>query len=709
MGRPGVRPHRPGGLLRGPAARRPQRGGHRHPGRRHRHHLGARVRGHPPGRRVARVRPPPAGHLRLTWTSRWWPTASTRCPPPLTVSTAGGSDHLALPAIADGRVAGSVVDVPRRPSRSLTGADVRITFDTVRLEDTVELLLRGPRSPCPSASPRSASPPGGPSAARSRPTIPATCTDTLLAVDGAPIWVAGLGDHGRRPGPRRPRPSPSAVPTPAAWPSGRGTTPWPRPPARSAASTSTSWPWTRRPAAAPCPGRLHRRQLPAPPGRRHPAGHRRPARRPPRSTSTVDGVATRRDHPVRPGPGPEHQRRLEGHRRRGPRLGPPILVDGFANGWRVDPAALARAVHGGRPVGDAGVDPAATGRRGPDRLGAGHRRLPGPGLPPPPAATAAPAARLAARAPGAVGGTPLAGPAGDGHRRRTCPVAVHADDRPCWPCRSAPRARGTVLVAVAVGRGHRGRGGRRRLAPAPAWWWGWPPRWSCWCPGLLSSSGWRPSGCVAAGGVYVVVEQAPATAPASGDLAASLRPAGDWRGPGWCSWAPTPRSRSSAGGGPAVRRPDRTGDPRPTRDGSGRRTPGGARRRPGAGPRGGEPRRARRRTADPGARLPIPTAAGPAGRPGPEPATPAPAGRSRSVPTGSARRRARASAARAASAPRAVASQVKRAACSRAPMPSRLRSTSSRSDGVERAAPARRRSSTRSPDRPSTHGVLGGR
>ena len=59
-----LQPHRHRGLLARPPARRPRRRGHRHPGRRLDHPVGAGVRRLPPGRPVAPVHAAQADHLR---------------------------------------------------------------------------------------------------------------------------------------------------------------------------------------------------------------------------------------------------------------------------------------------------------------------------------------------------------------------------------------------------------------------------------------------------------------------------------------------------------------------------------------------------------------------------------------------------------------------------------------------------------------------
>ena len=112
-------------------------------------------------------------------------------PTSLTVSTDSGSDHVVLPPIADGRIPGSVVSVPLTIPQ-LTGQKIRITFDTVRLESTINY-----DSEAPEAMPLGIAEVGiVPIEALFQPVpadIPAACTNTLLSVDGAPLWVSVSG------------------------------------------------------------------------------------------------------------------------------------------------------------------------------------------------------------------------------------------------------------------------------------------------------------------------------------------------------------------------------------------------------------------------------------------------------------------------------------------------------------------------------------
>ena len=110
-------------------------------------------------------------------------------PTSLTISTENGSRHLTLPPIADGRTAGSVVNVPLS-FPALTGQHITITFTTVRMVDTVNYY-----SQLPQALPLGVAEVGIPGlhASPLPATIPSTCRDDLLSIDGKPVWIAVSG------------------------------------------------------------------------------------------------------------------------------------------------------------------------------------------------------------------------------------------------------------------------------------------------------------------------------------------------------------------------------------------------------------------------------------------------------------------------------------------------------------------------------------
>ncbi len=110
-------------------------------------------------------------------------------PTQITVSNADGSRVVALPPLADSRVPGSVVDVPVS-FPTLTGSSLRITFDTVRIENTLDYW-----SESPIGLPIGVAEVGIPGvhAGSVPPEMPGTCRSDLLSIDGNPVWVRVTG------------------------------------------------------------------------------------------------------------------------------------------------------------------------------------------------------------------------------------------------------------------------------------------------------------------------------------------------------------------------------------------------------------------------------------------------------------------------------------------------------------------------------------
>ncbi|MGH9079229.1 MAG: alpha-(1-_3)-arabinofuranosyltransferase domain-containing protein, partial [Acidimicrobiales bacterium] len=110
-------------------------------------------------------------------------------PTRVTVSADSGSAAVTLPPVADGAVPGSVVDVPVT-FPSLTGQSIRVTVDDVRIEDTTNY-----RSQTPIAMPIGIAEVGipGVQAGTLPVSIPTSCRNDLLSVDGRPLWVSITG------------------------------------------------------------------------------------------------------------------------------------------------------------------------------------------------------------------------------------------------------------------------------------------------------------------------------------------------------------------------------------------------------------------------------------------------------------------------------------------------------------------------------------
>jgi hypothetical protein len=266
-------------------------------------------------------------------------------PTQITVSNSSGTRVVALPPIADSRTPGSVVDVPVSFA-ALTGRGLRITFDTVRIEHTLDYWSQSPIS-----LPIGVAEVGIPGVhAGSLPsTVPGACRSDLLAIDGNPVWVRVTGstnaaldrqglaislcgpDSGGitlQPGSHT---LVSTLGSTTGWnvdrialESGPGGAAAPVPPAPSSTVTT---------AVAPAPT---------------PAS---PAVTVVHETSTSMQVAV---HGVSPTTAPfdlvlgeSLNHGWTASVNGGSALGAPILVDAFANGWQVDPAHLGGALHGG--------------------------------------------------------------------------------------------------------------------------------------------------------------------------------------------------------------------------------------------------------------------------------------------------------------------------------------------------------------------------
>jgi hypothetical protein len=98
---------------------------------------------------------------------------------------ASNSVRLTLPPIADGRRQGDTVTVPLN-FRPLTGRFLTFTFTSVRTETTVNYYSQSPL-----AMPIGIAELGIPGVDEPAPpaSIPAVCTDKLLTVDSSPVWV----------------------------------------------------------------------------------------------------------------------------------------------------------------------------------------------------------------------------------------------------------------------------------------------------------------------------------------------------------------------------------------------------------------------------------------------------------------------------------------------------------------------------------------
>jgi hypothetical protein len=263
-------------------------------------------------------------------------------PTRITVSTPSGHATVDLPPLADSSVAGGTVDVPVS-FPSLTGRSIKITVDSVRILNTLNYY-----SQTPIALPIGIASVGLPGVAATTPPadVPYSCRGDLLSVDGAPLWVQVTGttaDALDR----------KALTISLCGPDAHGVSLGPGDHTlRSADGHIAAYDVDQlvldsAPGGGPMP-------LASPTMLAAPVVAPSPAVAVDLSTATamhltVQGVATT------PGTTPFDLILGESINRGwtatvvgGPSLGRPVLIDAFANGWRIDPAALAPWVHGGQ-------------------------------------------------------------------------------------------------------------------------------------------------------------------------------------------------------------------------------------------------------------------------------------------------------------------------------------------------------------------------
>ncbi len=262
-------------------------------------------------------------------------------PTRLTVATTSGSATFNLPPLATSTVDGSVVDVPVSFPR-LTGSSIRITVDAVRLLDTVNYF-----SQSPIALPIGIAEVGIPGlhAAAVPPVLPGTCQDNLLTVDGAPVWISVTGTTDAALD-RDPLTVSLCGPDADGLKLGPGTHVLRATLGQVSGFDIDQLAFDSAPGGGPMP-LASPSTLAAPPSSPSPTVHVDRQR----STSiglTLTGVETAAGStPFDLVLGESINSGWTATVVGGPSLGKPVLIDGFANGWRIDPAAVASAVHHG--------------------------------------------------------------------------------------------------------------------------------------------------------------------------------------------------------------------------------------------------------------------------------------------------------------------------------------------------------------------------
>ena len=262
-------------------------------------------------------------------------------PTRITVSTPTGQATVDLPPLADSSVAGGVVDVPVS-FPSLTGRSIKVAVDSVRIQNTLNYY-----SQTPIALPIGIAEVGlpGVTAAPVAAQVPFSCRDDLISVDGAPLWVQVTGSTADALDRK-------ALTVALCGPDAGGLALGPGDHTlRTAIGHVAAYDVDQIVLdSAPGGGAM---PLASPTTVAPPPVAASPALTVVRTTATtlqvtVHGVTTTTGTtPFDLILGESINRGWTATVNGGPSLGRPVLIDAFANGWRVDPAGLAPYVHDG--------------------------------------------------------------------------------------------------------------------------------------------------------------------------------------------------------------------------------------------------------------------------------------------------------------------------------------------------------------------------
>ena len=266
-------------------------------------------------------------------------------PTELTVSADSGSATVTLPPVADSSVAGSVVDVPVS-FPALTGRSIRITVDKVRIEATPNYYSQAPIA-MPLGIARVGIP--GMVAAPLPASIPSPCRGDLMTVDGTPLWISISGSTATAL-------DRQALAISLCGPDANGLTLGPGSHTLRSVPGQASGFDIDQLALDSAPG-----------GGAMPLASPTTLAPPPVTTSPTVQVASQTSTTIHLtihgiGHGPDRApftlvlgeslnagwtASVTGAPSGAGRLGAPVLVDGFANGWRIDPSSLGSAVRDG--------------------------------------------------------------------------------------------------------------------------------------------------------------------------------------------------------------------------------------------------------------------------------------------------------------------------------------------------------------------------
>jgi len=257
-------------------------------------------------------------------------------PTSLTISTENGSDKVTLPPITDGRRQGTTVSVPVS-FPTLTGEQIQVTFTGVRSETTRNYYSHSPIT-LPLGIAELGLP--GVDAPAAPQTMPDTCQSNLLTLDGRPVWLRVTGS------------------TQAAL-DGDGLTISPCGPDAGGITLGPGSHLLQSSSGHVTGFDIDQLVLDSAPGggpETESAGSPLPAPQPGAAPAVhvLSQTATRfrlritgAEAPFWLTLGESLNKGWQATAATGHDLGSPTLVDGFANGWMVDPAALGAADHDG--------------------------------------------------------------------------------------------------------------------------------------------------------------------------------------------------------------------------------------------------------------------------------------------------------------------------------------------------------------------------
>ena len=276
------------------------------------------------------ARPTTLDHLELGVVS----DAEHSRPTVVTVSSSSGSATVNLPPIPTTAAAGSVTTVPIT-FPPITGADFRLTFDQVDLtySPSYETSLQ-------TALPIAISAVGIPGAAATTApaAIPSTCRSDLVRLDGAPLWVSVAGSASTAL-------SGGGLPLTLCGPDAQGvrlTSGEHTLTAADGASTGLNIDqlvFDSAPGGAPVSG-----DTPGSVGATPVSSSHLPVVTVQRHTSTAMTVhVSHASTPFALVLGESVNKGWTASVVGGPNLGKPVLIDGFANGWNVNPKVVAAA------------------------------------------------------------------------------------------------------------------------------------------------------------------------------------------------------------------------------------------------------------------------------------------------------------------------------------------------------------------------------